>query len=118
KTEEAAEDFRRAIALNPGRYQAHLSLAMVYQNQRKWAEALAEIDTALRSEPSWAVLRRRRARINQDRGALEAALRDFEEAARAKARGAAPDRAGDHYDCGRLLHLLKRYAEAVAACDA
>jgi len=117
KFEEAAADFQRAIELNPRRAQAHLSLAMVYQKQRKWGEAIEQVNKAMQIERSWAEPYRCRARINSDRDDPDAALRDFQQAAQAKGRGPARDRAGDHYECGRLLHQLRRYQEAIVAYD-
>jgi tetratricopeptide (TPR) repeat protein len=119
----AVEDFRQAIALRPDGYQAHANLAQVHLQRHQLAEAQDSLDRAVkaacachaRGELEPAVLARlyhSRGQLHQKRKQLDAALRDFDEAIKIQAR------AEDHIERGRLLHLLRRYEEAVAAYDA
>jgi DNA-binding winged helix-turn-helix (wHTH) protein/Flp pilus assembly protein TadD len=47
--EPAIEQYRRAIAVDPRSYWAHLSLGWAYERQGRFADALAEIDQARRA---------------------------------------------------------------------
>ncbi|HCF56797.1 MAG TPA: hypothetical protein DFS52_02215 [Myxococcales bacterium] len=49
--DEAAKEFKKAIALDPDSAHAHDNLATVYAEKRMYREALAEYLTALRLEP-------------------------------------------------------------------
>jgi tetratricopeptide (TPR) repeat protein len=118
KVGEAIDDFRRAVELSPARTPAHLSLATVYQSQRKWDEALDEVKGVIQADPSWADPYRYRARVLARRGDREAALGAYAEALRAPKFGTREDQAGDHFERARLLLGLGRYREVVAACDA
>jgi tetratricopeptide (TPR) repeat protein len=120
KFDRAEADLRQAIALKED-YQAHVTLAQVYQKEKKWAEAAGQLDQALALEPDLAVLYRLRARLKEGSPDpdLEAALRDCDRAIAIEARsGPSPDLAKDHAERGRILQRRRQYADAVAAYDA
>jgi tetratricopeptide (TPR) repeat protein len=123
----AVDDLRRAIEIRPGRYQAHLTLAQIYQTQaaedfkhvlpvcpapyqvcavlgqlwqgeRNRDEALRHFNEAIRLEKDSVFLYRNRARLHLERNDLERALADFEEAA----RKASADPTTDPHDLARL----------------
>jgi len=121
KLPDAAADLAQAIALKPGEYPAHANLAQVYQEQRRWTEARAHLDQALRLSPPalQATLYRTRARLHQAQGAFSAALDDYDRALKHEPRGLAGAQVpGDLLEKGRILVQQGKYAEAVAALDA
>ncbi len=120
---DGLDDLRRAVALRPGKYQAHANLANLHEKQERFDDALAHLDRAVGAASALhrageleaatlARLHHDRARVRWKREDFDAALRDFDEAIRLHAR---PQ---DHVERGRLLHVRKRYDEAVAAFDA
>jgi len=50
--QEAENNLRHAIRIEPGLGSAHYQLARVYQAESKYAEALAEIDAAAKIDPA------------------------------------------------------------------
>jgi tetratricopeptide (TPR) repeat protein len=120
KVAQAIDDLHQAIALRPRQYQAYLTLAQIYQTEKKWDEALRYFNEAVEREPGYAFLYRNRARLRLERGEPDAALQDFEQAIR-KARadpGADPhDLARDHVGRGKILLLRKEYPGALGAFD-
>jgi tetratricopeptide (TPR) repeat protein len=118
---KAVEDLQEAIRLKPREYQAYVTLAHVYQKQKQWDQAQAQLDKAVELAPDLAFLYRLRARIHLERpDHLDAALRDCEkaiEAERALAGVSSPALAKDYAEKGRILHRSHRHQEAVAAYD-
>jgi tetratricopeptide (TPR) repeat protein len=114
--DNAVADLSRAIRLKDTEYQAHATLAQVYQKQKRHALAVEQLDRAIQLEPDLAVLYRLRAQVQTQRQAWGAALEDLGQASR-KESGGAPSLtlARDHAQRGRILYQLKRYQEAVAA---
>jgi tetratricopeptide (TPR) repeat protein len=123
KDVQAVADLKRAIAVKPKAYQAYINLAKVFQHQQQFAAAAQQLDraieaaTALRragqlERPALALLYQARAVSRSDRGELRAALDDYRRALQARPAAA------DHAACGRILHRLKRFPEALRAYDA
>jgi eukaryotic-like serine/threonine-protein kinase len=118
--DKAADDLRRAITLKPEEYQAYVTLAQVYQKQKKWAEAAQQLKQATDLEPDLAVLHRLRARLELDSPEpdLGAALRHSQNAMAIETRaGRSLTLAKDHAECGRILRRREQYAEALAAYE-
>jgi tetratricopeptide (TPR) repeat protein len=119
KLKEAVAELQHAIELKP-KYQAYVTLAQVFQMQKKWSEAIKHLNKATELEPDFAFLYRLRARLHvecpdQD---LVAALRDYEKAIEVEARaGVSPALAKDHSERGRILHLSEKYLDAITAYD-
>jgi tetratricopeptide (TPR) repeat protein len=108
KLEEAAADFRQAIALQPKRYEAFIGLAAVYQQQKRFGDSLQELEKALRlSMPATE-------RIHH----LYFAKR-YEDCVRAcdAALARQPKDAKIHHIRGQALLQLERYGEALRAFD-
>ncbi len=121
KLDNAVADLRAAIGLKPTEYQARVTLAQVYQRQRKWADAAAVLGEAVRLEPDLAFLHRLRARLHLEREEpdLAAALADIDRAIALEARsGPSPALARDHAQRGRILYRGRRHDEALAAYTA
>jgi eukaryotic-like serine/threonine-protein kinase len=123
----AVDDLQRAIGLKPRQYTAYANLAQAYAGEKRWPEALAQLDEALRLQPDKALLYRARAGIHlawagihlaqkdKDKD-FKAAQQDFEEAIKRDVPGS-PDRARDQTERGRLLLISEHFAEALAAAD-
>ena len=122
RPEEAAADFREAVALAPGRYNAYASLAQALAEAGRPAEAIGQLDLAIARDPGRASLYRDRAAIRLGPGdpppaALDAALADLAEAARREPPGTRAA-ASDHARRGQLLIRAGRPADALEAGDA
>jgi tetratricopeptide (TPR) repeat protein len=92
-------------------------LARAYELQKKPAEALAQLDAAVKLRPEQPSLYRARARLHAGRGELEKALAELQEAiARAPRDGPAlAATAEDWKERGLLLARLDRWEDALAA---
>jgi tetratricopeptide (TPR) repeat protein len=127
--EKALGDLQAAVREDPSGYQARLNLALVYQQQKKSAEAADVLEQGLtaawslvgaqRLDPAALVLLyHSRARLHLDGGDADAALWDIEQAACAGAlRGAGPASAAELVERGRLLYDCGRYEDAALACE-
>jgi tetratricopeptide (TPR) repeat protein/tRNA A-37 threonylcarbamoyl transferase component Bud32 len=127
----AQADLEQAAQARRNPYEAHAHLALVYQSRRKFAESAEQLEKALAAaqqliqarslEPSaLASLYRQRARLNRERGDLDASLADMGQAIEMQPKRPATAQdgkllAGDHAERGRILHQQKRYGEAIVA---
>ena len=122
--DDAVVDLEAAIRLKPSLYQAHATLAQVYQRQGRLDAAAASFTRAIACHPepivaaglyrSRALLYAYRSDITPDQH--KAAIRDLEEAIRQE-----PDKAlkvRDHVDRAKLFFAGGQSQEALAACDA
>jgi tetratricopeptide (TPR) repeat protein len=117
--EPAASDFREAIVLDGGRYNAYASLAQTLRRLDQRDEAVEHFTKAIALAPSIAALYRGRAAARTDGDAptpdgIRSALADLEESSRREPAGshAAAD---DHARRARLLLSLDRGDEGLAA---
>jgi len=122
KLEEAAADFAEAIRLEERYYNAWAGLAQVFQQQKRWDEAVEQFTQAIARKPGWPPLYRSRAavqRIRDDPSPAQraAALNDLEDAIGFEEPGNSI-LASDQTDRGELLRWDRRLEEALAACDA
>jgi tetratricopeptide (TPR) repeat protein len=121
KRAEAVADFEKAIALQPGQYQAYLNLAQAYQQAREWDRALIQLDAAVVRAATLPVLYWVRARVQVERRDLEAALRDCDLALELVLKQPAAQQQAQLLPLftlrGQVLTRLKRYEEALAAYD-
>jgi tetratricopeptide (TPR) repeat protein len=114
---EAAADLREAIGKNPKPYFPYPTLAEVYQQQGKMADAVEQASLAIERRPDLASLYRLRATLRLDRDSdVLPALLDLEEAARREPSSLSA--AGDHTKRAELLFRLRRYQEARDASEA
>jgi tetratricopeptide (TPR) repeat protein len=122
KLSGAVRDLNEAIAIKPKSYQAFVNLASVYQQQQDLAAAIEQMDQALANgdmlfrtgelgRPVLASLYRTRAVIRMERKECRAALEDYRQAIQLNPR------AEDHVACGRILHGLRSFQEALCAYD-
>jgi serine/threonine protein kinase/lipoprotein NlpI len=123
KLMHAVADLKQAIAIKPKQYQAYANLATVYERQKQFAAALEQLGSAIEAattlvqagqleRPALAMLYRNRALVQLDSQKSLAALQDFRQAIQVDPR------AEDHAECGRILHRLQQYPEALRAYDA
>jgi tetratricopeptide (TPR) repeat protein len=124
---EAEAELKRAIKLQPEQFNAYVNLAQVYQEQKRFADALAQLDKALelaQKDPSrlqadskargkiLASLYRTRAKVRllppKEEADTAGALADFELAIRADPDPLSLEKVADHVEKGRLLHGLER----------
>jgi tetratricopeptide (TPR) repeat protein/tRNA A-37 threonylcarbamoyl transferase component Bud32 len=120
---EGVADLKKAARYSPERYQPYASMAEAYSQNNRFDEALTHLDEAIRlaraGAETFATLSQlyyRRAQLHLLNSKRAAALGDLQEAAQlAKDDPVLLARA--EADRGRLLHLEKRYAKALAAFD-
>jgi tetratricopeptide (TPR) repeat protein len=118
---EAEADLRRAIALDPTKYQPYIALSYAHQMLGQWEAATSDLSKAISREPTEAALYRSRARVYQERQLWAAALADRTRAITLDMQSVAPNQmelAADQAERGRLLHRMERYQEAVEAYQA
>jgi eukaryotic-like serine/threonine-protein kinase len=121
---EATADLEQAIKLDDHRYNAFEVLANVYREQGRRADAIAQLDTAIRLGPEVARLYRERAqaRLNESgdsptTGDAEAALGDLDASIQREEPGSRSV-AEDQVLRARLLFAANRYADALAVSEA
>ncbi len=114
RLEEAAEDFRRAAAVEPEGFAPYLNLAKVYERQGKTGEAAREFGRALRRRPPAAVV----AEFHAQRAFELYKARQFEAAAEECAASLRQrDNAFAHGTLGHVRLAQGRYPEAARAFD-
>ena len=101
--EGAAAALRKAIAMDPNDFEAHLNLGAVLNTQRDLAGAKVEIDRALALKPSSAAARFEAARLERSEGQLDSAVKDMETVVRAN-----PDWLQPHIELAALYYRVKR----------
>jgi tetratricopeptide (TPR) repeat protein len=109
KLAEAAECWRRTIALEPGNTQALNNLGNVLREQGELDEAVTCYRRAIQLQPDLARLHYNLANALRDQGKLEEAV-----AAYRRAVALAPDYAEAHSNLGNVLRSLGRFDEAEA----
>jgi tetratricopeptide (TPR) repeat protein len=113
--EQAADDFRAAMALKPDQYNAYLNLAQVYLSQKRFGEAEGQIAQALRLKPPAPVL----FGYHVERGRNLLQVGKGEEAVRAceAASELFPSLPAPHEVRARALLALGRYTHAEWSYD-
>jgi tetratricopeptide (TPR) repeat protein len=121
KAKDAAEDFRRGIALRPAALSAYLNLAFAYEMQGDLDRAMRQLNRAIelqnaaKGQPASGALHRARARLHARRKAPAAMRLDLERAIKLEGQATPPDRqllAEDHKELGGLLASQGKHAEA------
>ncbi len=100
---EAKADLTQALAEDPNDYDAHVTLAAIYNTDRDLAAAQTHIDAALRLKPDASLAVFERARIERSEGKLEAAAKDFEAVEKQDPNWLQP-----HIDLAALYYRLHR----------
>jgi tetratricopeptide (TPR) repeat protein len=113
--EQAAGDFRLALALKPEQYNAYLNLAQVYLAQGRFEQAAAQMDAALRLRPPVQVVFAYH--VERGRSLLREGRHDEALAACAAALKLSPGQPLPHEIRGRALLALARYEQAEGAFD-
>jgi Flp pilus assembly protein TadD len=110
--EEAANEFRKAIALDPSSPHAHENLAAVHARRKEWREALAEQLRAAELDPAGAASRFGLASFLLAHG-LDLAVAEYREAAALD-----PELPDVHLELGLALADLGEVQEALRELDA
>jgi len=97
------------LSRNPDAWLAHNNISNIYLNEGREADALAEIDAALRIKPDFAEAHNNRGNILLKNGRAEEARREFEAAMRFR-----PDYAEAINGLGNYYLKTERAAEALA----
>ncbi len=84
RTDEAIEEYKASIALDPSDACAHFSLGDSYFIKGLREEALAEIREAMRLKPHWPFYHRKLGEMMEAFGRLDDAVKEYEEALRLK----------------------------------
>ena len=117
--DEAIADFEQAIKLKPILAAAYMNLANLHlERDKDYAKALAALDQAIAVKtPDLPKLYRDRSRINRLRKNYEAALADTQAALKHDDDSDRSVRHDAEVRQAQSLLSLKRYSEAIAACD-
>ena len=88
---------------------------MELQNQRRFTEAIAEYDAAIRLNPQYAPAYNNRGIVYDDLGEFERAIADFDEAIRLAPKGALVynNRGGVYFKLGQYQRAIQDYNEAI-----
>jgi tetratricopeptide (TPR) repeat protein len=116
---EAGQARARAARIEPASARDRYLLAISFARKRRYADAVADLDAALRLNPDhyWSLLQR--GLCHRERGELLLAANDFSRCA-----GLEPSFAWGHYNLGCVLDQAGKREEAIAAytaalrCDA
>ena len=109
RLDEAEQQYREAIGIDPRFAEAHNNLGSVLGRQGRSAEAIAEISRALEIAPGLPAAHNNLGIVLAMRGDAEQAARHFAEVLRLT-----PHDAGAHYNLGVLLARQGRLAEAIS----
>jgi eukaryotic-like serine/threonine-protein kinase len=115
--DDAASDYREAIALKKDPFLAHAELAHIYEKRGNTAAAIEEFTKAIALRPDWSPLYRGRAEARQNAANPSpkdraAALADLEMAIRHEKPGNLVQ-ARDHTNRGRLFYQEERLDDAL-----
>ena len=95
---EAEQEFRAALALEPGNPDLHFALGYVLYEQKKWDLAAAEYRTCIRLQPDLALAHHHLGLTLDKKRDLDGAIAEYRTAIRLQ-----PDDAKAHYNLGRAL---------------
>jgi tetratricopeptide (TPR) repeat protein len=113
--DQAAGDLRQAIALKPERFHAHVSLARVYQAQKRWDDSSAEFELTSRLAAPAEVV----AECHAERSRILYCTRKYQDALEAAEAvlKVVPTFAEGHQRRAFALLALKHFADAVKSFD-
>jgi tetratricopeptide (TPR) repeat protein len=106
---EAMAEFRGALRIKPGDFDAHNGLGVALGRSGRMPEAIGELQAALQIDPSRADVRTNLANALAQTGRAAEAVAEYEEVCRLQ-----PNTAMVHYNLAYGLQLLGRQAEARA----
>jgi len=109
---EAEPLYRQVLQAQPSHFDSLHLLGVIHYQRGEHAEALRQIDGALKINPHVAVAHNNRGNALKDLGRLDDAVASYDRAIALK-----PDYADAFYNRGNVLKSLKRLDEAVASYD-
>jgi tetratricopeptide (TPR) repeat protein/tRNA A-37 threonylcarbamoyl transferase component Bud32 len=114
--DEAHQDLREVIALQPCDYRGHVNLAHAYRGRRDLEQAVVALDAAIGLHND-AALYSLRARVQMQRGRPELARQDYETVVVLLKPGTRSDLlAPAHVELARLAHRARNHGAALAHC--
>jgi tetratricopeptide (TPR) repeat protein len=108
RLDEAAEQYRIALRLNPNEKEVHYHLGQVLIAQSQLSEGRSELDQALHSDPRNAEVHSEYGYLLQRLGQKDEAGAEFE-----KATGLAPKSGAVHYDYAMFLFSERKFDQAI-----
>ena len=105
----AEECFRRVVALDPGSASAHTNLAVTYMRERRWDDALAELDRAQAIKPGDPGIELNTGLAHYRKNDFASAIDPFE-----KSLQHAPESGQARYLLGLCYFFTYRYLEATS----
>jgi tetratricopeptide (TPR) repeat protein len=100
---------QRCVAAAPGSAQAKCVLGLAYCNLKRYYEAIAEYQEAIRLDPQYATPHNSLGNVYRDLKRYDAAIAEYKEAIRLDPQSAYP-----HSSLGFVYWILDRYDEAIA----
>lgn len=108
KLDEAIQQYREALNVNPNLGQAHCNLGLIFNQQHKFAEALAEFQKALAIDPKDAITYNGIGAALRAQKDLDGAIKNWQTAVTYN-----PHLATAHYNLGTAYELKKDYDKAL-----
>jgi tetratricopeptide (TPR) repeat protein len=84
RLDEAIEEYRSLIVIDPADPCAHFSLCDAYHKKGMIDEALTEIDESMRLRPGWPFYHNKKGKLLEDKGDFKGAAFEYGEALRIK----------------------------------
>ena len=109
RNQEALEQYREALRLDPGRLETHNNLGSLLDKMGRPEDALAECRETVRLDPDSSLARNNLGAVLAELGRIDEAISEYEVALRIK-----PQDPRAHYLKGRALLLKEQPAKAVA----
>lgn len=115
KFEQAIDEFKKAIVIDPRKFDAYANLGYAYHMSRRYEEAVEAFEQALELEPDNEDLKANLVSVYESKAGDLAAMNDTEGALRyfEKIELVAPDTPDILYNIGLMHYELKQYREAL-----
>jgi tetratricopeptide (TPR) repeat protein len=116
--QEAVKDLQQAVKVNDKGLQGYLALAQALQGMKRWNEALASLDQAIKQVPNLPMLYDNRAKLHLTLGDRRSARADFERAITLEPPGSKSERLVKNLvELGQLQIRDHQYRDAQATLE-
>jgi tetratricopeptide (TPR) repeat protein len=116
--QDAVKDLRQAVKLHAKGFQGYLNLAQALRGLKRWNEARAALDEAIRQDPNLPVLYESRAKLHLELNDRLSARKDFERAIAKEPSNSKSDRLVKNLvELGRLQIRDHHYKDAEASLE-
>jgi tetratricopeptide (TPR) repeat protein len=109
KLDEAATEYKKALAINPNHAMAHTNLGLIYVEKKRFDEAISELKKALVINPTLVKAYNNLGHVYYEEGKLDEAAAEYK-----KALALDPNYTRAHYNLGLIYSTRKRFEEAIA----